>query len=65
MFLSKIIFQGNVSVTYCKESSKFPRILLEFFVIFIHPSGVLRYLLALSVHLGLASLQFSEEINES
>ena len=53
-------FLGNIE-TYCKECSKLPGVLLEFFVVLIHPAGVLRHLLALSVHLGLGSLQLSEE----
>ena len=55
-----IVFLRNIK-TYCKECSKLPRVLLEFFVVLIHPTGVLRHLLALSVHLGLASLQLSEK----
>ena len=55
-----IVFLRNIK-TYCKECSKLPRVLLEFFVVLIHPAGVLRHLLALSVHLRLASLQLSEE----
>lgn len=57
-----IVFLRNIK-TYCKECSKLPRVLLEFFVVLIHPAGVLGHLLALSVHLRLASLQLSDNDN--
>ena len=55
-----IVLQFSLAfVELGEERSKFSRIFFKFFVVVVEAAGVLRHLLALTVHLRLACLQLS------